>query len=628
MYLEIAKIVNGFWQRGVLMEYQKLSVETTTTETFFSNFIHTKQALDYVLANKSLIDYNGEVMFNYLWVDIDMKNLKDSIKFAHNFIDNVSTNYEVSKDSFVIYFSGSKGFHIGLSASIFGRKFFVSDKIPAVCKMLVAILSGINPEDTDAMSASPIDFKIYYTVGVLRAPLSINKKSGAYKIRVSYDLIEDEDIETVMDNAMLARMSEVTYVEPAQNNKLAGLFDECFKLCVSDIEVSKVYIGSSNKNIFQRSTKTIFNIPKHGDRATDIYRMAYRLFQQPELLVDEVKDIMRIIFDATNLRSADEGVDAMKIAQLRTALDSAFRRTRAKGGDKIKIVAFEAIAKAAMSHVLNLKVVKSKLPLVDAIHGGMMLGNFYPVIGQRGTKKSFLLEDIAIENAIDDIAGIFFNLEMSETQLFKRGVQKIMNTNFFNDVQSGKVNNTNIDAFIAEMGRKLNSLLFVVSEPNLSDEQIVQVISQIENDYGKKMSYAMIDSFAGMAGETEELKKSIRLSKSFKRISTERNMVLFPICHVNQMCAPHIRDTVPYTRGGGKMADNADGYFCTSLIIDEQLTVGEDVRYRDNLLWVRYTDKRESGKVVDTIMSLDANLNLKPLEVDPSLYEVSQWKKA
>jgi len=123
--------------------------------------------------------------------------------------------YELNLKTVRIYFSGAKGFHIEISAALFG--FEPSSELHRVFK---AIAEKITPDDVI------IDTSIYDKMRLWRLPNTINSKSGLYKIPLLPKEVLDLSIDEIKE---LAREPRIWRWKPPSvelNHALAALYRE------------------------------------------------------------------------------------------------------------------------------------------------------------------------------------------------------------------------------------------------------------------------------------------------------------------------------------------------------------------------------------------------------------------
>lgn len=140
---------------------------------------YSKAYQDYALSHQkngkpSVAGYEGIHYADILPFDFDNEDLEEAQSQARTFVTKLEVDHGVSPDSLLFWFSGSKGFHIGMSAALFGG-FEASERLYVQLGRLAALLAGDVPYDDG----------LYQRNRMLRMENTVNMKSGLYKIRLT-----------------------------------------------------------------------------------------------------------------------------------------------------------------------------------------------------------------------------------------------------------------------------------------------------------------------------------------------------------------------------------------------------------------------------------------------------------
>jgi hypothetical protein len=122
--------------------------------------------------------FDGDCWAPWLWFDIDRENdldaaRRDAARLALALVER----YRLEDNALLLFFSGSKGFHVGLPASL-----WTPDPSPTfhrAGRRLAEALAGL--------ARVPIDVGVYDCVRAFRAPNSRHPKTGLFKRRLSLD---------------------------------------------------------------------------------------------------------------------------------------------------------------------------------------------------------------------------------------------------------------------------------------------------------------------------------------------------------------------------------------------------------------------------------------------------------
>lgn len=155
---------------------------------------------------------------HWLWFDIDDPNLEAARGKTLELLTQLEVRYEVRSEWLTLYFSGSKGFHLGIPSGLFGAE--PATDLPQIFKKMALALA----EDI------PIDTAIYDRNRLWRLPNSINAKSGLYKIPLTCDELVSCTAEDIRALANSPRESSPTVIpDDLPVPALAALYDTITK---------------------------------------------------------------------------------------------------------------------------------------------------------------------------------------------------------------------------------------------------------------------------------------------------------------------------------------------------------------------------------------------------------------
>ena len=125
----------------------------------------------------STAGYSGPCWSPWLWFDLDSEELHYAHKDAAALAVFLVERYAVGPDELLIFFSGSKGFHVGLSTTLWSPS--PSADFHKVCRRFA--------EHAAELAAVTIDAGVYDRVRAFRAPNSRHPKTGLHKRRLTFD---------------------------------------------------------------------------------------------------------------------------------------------------------------------------------------------------------------------------------------------------------------------------------------------------------------------------------------------------------------------------------------------------------------------------------------------------------
>ena len=121
--------------------------------------------------------FDGVCWSRWLWFDIDRTDLEGALNDARRLTLRLVERYGLDDDALLIFFSGGKGFHVGLPSSLWGPD--PSALFSLTCRRLAERFAEV--------VSIVIDTGVYDKVRAFRAPNSRHPKTGLHKRRLSLD---------------------------------------------------------------------------------------------------------------------------------------------------------------------------------------------------------------------------------------------------------------------------------------------------------------------------------------------------------------------------------------------------------------------------------------------------------
>ena len=139
----------------------------------------------------STAGFTGACWSPWLWFDIDRTELTDALKDTIRLAANLDERYRLPDDSLLLFFSGRKGFHIGLPTCLWSPA--PSDVFHKTARRFA--------ENVAQLCDVTIDTGVYDRVRAFRAPNSRHAKSGLHKRQFSYDELTGLSLERIVELA-------------------------------------------------------------------------------------------------------------------------------------------------------------------------------------------------------------------------------------------------------------------------------------------------------------------------------------------------------------------------------------------------------------------------------------------
>ena len=603
--------------RGTLIKKESLRIKKRSHESFISSFDFDEDIVDHVNKTKSVSFFKGAASSRYLWYDIDVDGSHyDMIEAARDFVMSININYNVDIDNLIIYFTGGRGFHIGIPMTLFGVDRFKSKDINNVFKILSLKIFSIS-YNFDGESVSIIDDKkpkfdlsIYKKVGIFRLPMSRHKSTGMYKVILSSECILNRDVDNLIKRSHSCTNDHVDRPTTKENKKLSKLLRDSvnevsahFKLRAKDSN----YYAKVERSV---ANSKLFTVPEIGNRNELLYKQAYRLFISKSLNYDEVVGIVFMIYELTNIISVAAGGTRLSSREIKSIISSAYRSSAIATSKKVVAKSAESFINEAIAEIATSKYISTLSPSIDADCRGLRHGNYYPMIGARGTKKSIYAQQIAINASMQDTVSIYANMEMAVSTFFDRMMLMLFNKNM-----ESLASIRSIEDITKDLEKITKGNIRLINSNDVSAKEFSIMIDEVENEIGKKVSLLIIDSMNSMKlpNPNNETSSCFTITKELKEVSKEKKSAILQLNHTRQDCPPSLRDNTMYARGGGKITDNADAFFSLFKYVDSTKGDARDtetVKYVNNFIGVRFENKRGSGNVIETSFKLNDNLSL------------------
>lgn len=164
----------------------------THRECYLSAFQFGEDFADWLNANDSPKGYAGACWSPWLWLDIDREELDHATRDARRLAAFAVDRWRLDGDELLLFFSGSKGFHIGLPLSRCGI-LEPSTTFNGQCRRLAERLA------TEA--GTHIDDGVFDRVRLFRAPNSWHPRTGRRKRRLSFDELLNVRTEAIVERA-------------------------------------------------------------------------------------------------------------------------------------------------------------------------------------------------------------------------------------------------------------------------------------------------------------------------------------------------------------------------------------------------------------------------------------------
>lgn len=216
MYYEVA--IGSVYDRSHIVDEKKIKeyihqARVTKQQLYHSVWLYPEEIIDHFNTYRTVKSYHGEAFLRHIVFDIDKGKGKGDtdqhvLERARAFIRKLKDEWEVSEDALKVYYSG-RGYHIYMP------NFFRFEQGKAIFQEVKNTMKEYFPE---------VDLSIYEVNRLLRAPYSLNQKSGLFKVPFTMEEIfclEASDVMRIASSNSLRKMEyNEDYIDRDFSNRI------------------------------------------------------------------------------------------------------------------------------------------------------------------------------------------------------------------------------------------------------------------------------------------------------------------------------------------------------------------------------------------------------------------------
>lgn len=183
-YIDLA--INGVANRNNIINIDSIKVDKNAMDCFTTMFLFKKEYLAHIKRTNSVRGASQfKVWSPYLWFDIDSENLQEATDNMQTLLRGIKSMGVLNKT--IVYYSGSKGYHIGINSGVFDFKPSVDlpDKIRFVSTQIASLFN------------IEIDTKIYNHNRLWRLVDSLHGKTGLRKTLIKNKVAIDSTLKGI-----------------------------------------------------------------------------------------------------------------------------------------------------------------------------------------------------------------------------------------------------------------------------------------------------------------------------------------------------------------------------------------------------------------------------------------------
>ncbi len=263
------------WQAALAGAAQCDTRAEVERESYLSAFAFPDEMRHHLAANRSTKGYDGPCAASWLWIDIDASSdLQQAMKDAQRVCAGLADRYRLDGNELLAFFSGAKGFHVGLPLSLCGS--------PRPSLEFHKVAKHFALANAERLRVT-VDSSVYDRVRLFRAPNSRHPRSGLHKRRIEYGEMLGLSLDTILEMARTPEPFEIP-PQPAMNPQAA----EDWRDAVSAAQKEGVgrNHSTSASSLNQQTLGFICHGAPKGERANRLFSAAANLAEYdcpPEL---------------------------------------------------------------------------------------------------------------------------------------------------------------------------------------------------------------------------------------------------------------------------------------------------------------------------------------------------------
>lgn len=232
-------------------------------EAYLSAWRFGSEFCEYFKRRRSEKGFNGVCWSDWLWFDIDNANLTEALDVTRKLSGFLVDKFRLEEDQLLVFFSGRKGFHVGLPTSLWQPQ--PSTEFVLMFKRLAEQLA----EDARVI----IDGSIYSKVRLFRAPNSRHPSSGLHKRRFAFDAVLGLKLEAILALAKEPEAFDLPTAPPV-NPEAVELWASLAQTDAKSASHSSARPNGTEPRLNRNTLDFLHNGATDGERATRLFSAA------------------------------------------------------------------------------------------------------------------------------------------------------------------------------------------------------------------------------------------------------------------------------------------------------------------------------------------------------------------
>ena len=505
-YVDTALGNLGWRNKPLLVTAVKSSVPQNQRECYCTWHRFPKLYADRCDQLSSVKGYDGPSYSDFLPFDFDAENLKDAHTMVLEFMAYLEADFDVTY-GYRCYFSGSKGFHVHVSAELFGG-WAPSRDLAGTLRKLALRLSD------------DIDTAVYDRNRLWRMVNTINDKSGLYKIPLGLDEIQTHRVDDIVELAKGPR--ELDYPDWSD----VGVSEACQRLLADVSKVEKPQFATTT-DLFST------NLQEGQGRDVAAFNLACRM-RDWGVPSDAALQMLR--FWNSQLKTPLTTTDGADI--LEKKIYNAYGET--ENGDRISARSIRSIGDLAGDYTVYVEMLKRSrvrlgYPKIDNLIR-FAPGEVMTVMAKTSVGKTAMAQNVLRNVASDGVQALFCSMEQPGAQVYERWAQMAFGRDG-KEIERGWADGEYRQTVVGELQQRLGGRVWVCDVPNMKLDEVRSAYHQASDKANKPMQVVVID-YLGLL-DTKQLDRTLygrvsEAARAMKTLAKELNVCLINLCQISR----------------------------------------------------------------------------------------------
>lgn len=518
--------------------------------------------------------YAGTCYIDTLWFDVDDENLENSLIGCFNLLMTLESSFGVDRRDMRVYFSGKKGFHVGVPAVTFGA--LPSPQLPLVFKFMarrIADQAGIT-----------IDQSIYRTNSLLRLPNTVNAKSGAFKIPLPLEGFESLTLDEILQRAQTVQPPIAGSGPCLPNERLTALYtrglEEAQKGEQKRLELPVLNNRESEMPRFDKVCmfRMLKGVPTgHRNevclRLADHFRkkglplsvtvaalLQWNRLNEAALEEVDVQDVVNRVYDS----DYDFGCNDPILDRYCHKECYLYEKKYPDGGDLgVNILTVEEARQRYQTYIRDRDKAKVSwgIDFLDEKTRQIAPGQVGCIMARAGVGKTALVLNAIKRNSAAGVPSLFCSLEQLAEEIWERMAQNACETvgteieDAFYNIQSEEL----IDYYSGKTAAAFQHA-YICDKDRLTVGQLMDYVRAAEAKSGEKIRLLVVDYLGRMRGDgRDHYQKMSDLAIGLKQVAKECELAVLVIVQVNRSGKDgHEEVTMDMARDSGQIEEAMD----------------------------------------------------------------------